>query len=112
MIQFYERKPSPERKEFHAVANTMHIPVLEFDREFLLVYANPAALSLLKISEEKLNEGVHVVDLVIPEQHDLVHEGLSLLDFFKTELDKISEISEVETFVVYQSHNLRIPYIL
>jgi len=80
MTQFYERKPSPERKEFRAVANTMLIPVVEFDRSFLLVYANPAALTLLKINETKLNEGVHVVDLVIPEQHDLVHEGLSLLD--------------------------------
>lgn len=48
-----------------------------------------------------------IVHLVLSEE-----EGLSLLDFFKTELDKISEISDVETFVVYQSHNLRIPYIL
>ncbi len=48
-----------------------------------------------------------IVHLVLSED-----EGLSLLDFFKTELDKIDEISEVETFVVYQSHNLRIPYIL
>jgi len=80
MTQFYERNSNPERKDFRAVANTIHIPILEFDREFLLVYANPAALSLFKINEEKLNEGVHVVDLVIPEQHDLVHEGLSLLD--------------------------------
>jgi Lrp/AsnC family transcriptional regulator for asnA, asnC and gidA len=39
-------------------------------------------------------------------------EGLSLLEFFKHELDKISEISDVETFVVYQSHNYRIPFIL
>ena len=48
-----------------------------------------------------------IVQLVLSEE-----EGLSLLDFFKQELDKISEISEVETFVVYQSHNFRIPYIL
>ncbi len=80
MTKFYERKPNSERTEFRTVANTMLIPVVEFDRDFLLVYANPAALSLLKIDETKLNEGVHVVDLVIPEQHDLVHEGLSLLD--------------------------------
>ena len=48
-----------------------------------------------------------IVQLVLSEE-----EGLSLLDFFKFELDKINEISEVETFVVYQSHNFRIPYIL
>ena len=80
MTQFYERKPSPERKEFRAVANTIQIPVMEFNREYLLVYANPAALSLLKLSKEKLDGGVPVVDLVVPEHHDLVREGLSLLD--------------------------------
>ncbi len=39
-------------------------------------------------------------------------EGYSLLDFFKTELVKVSEISEVETFIVYQSHNMSVPYLL
>jgi Lrp/AsnC family transcriptional regulator for asnA, asnC and gidA len=39
-------------------------------------------------------------------------DGLSLLDFFKRELAKVSEILEVETFVVYQSHNYRVPFIL
>jgi Lrp/AsnC family transcriptional regulator for asnA, asnC and gidA len=48
-----------------------------------------------------------IVQLVLAED-----EGLSLLDFFKCELDKIDDIAEVETFVVYQSHNFRIPYIL
>ncbi|AEV27992.1 Lrp/AsnC family transcriptional regulator [Sphaerochaeta pleomorpha] len=48
-----------------------------------------------------------IVQLVLAED-----EGLSLLDFFKSELDKIDDIAEVETFVVYQSHNFRIPYIL
>ncbi|MCK9287309.1 MAG: Lrp/AsnC family transcriptional regulator [Sphaerochaetaceae bacterium] len=48
-----------------------------------------------------------IVQLILSDE-----EGLSLLDFFKKELVKISEILEVETFVVYQSHNLRVPYIL
>ena len=47
------------------------------------------------------------VQLVLSED-----EGLSLLDFFKYELDKVSEISDVETYVVYQGHNFRIPFIL
>ncbi len=47
------------------------------------------------------------VQLVLSED-----EGLSLLEFFKYELDKITEISDVETYVVYQSHNFRIPFIL
>ena len=61
------------------VADTMLIPVVEFDLEFSLVYANPAALSILKVSEEKLAKGIHVTDLIIPEQHTLVQQGLTLL---------------------------------
>jgi Lrp/AsnC family transcriptional regulator, regulator for asnA, asnC and gidA len=34
----------------------------------------------------------------------------SLLNFFKNELSKIKDVSDVETFVVYQSHNYMIPY--
>jgi Lrp/AsnC family transcriptional regulator for asnA, asnC and gidA len=48
-----------------------------------------------------------LVQLVLSEEEDL-----SLLDFFKEELSKMSEVLEVETFVVYQSENYRIPYVL
>lgn len=56
---------------------------------------------------------------VVTGRYDLIlqleiseEEGLSLLDFFKYELVKVPEISEVETFIVYQSHNLHVPYLL
>lgn len=48
-----------------------------------------------------------IVEMILNEE-----ENLSLLDFFKNELVKVSEVAEVETFVVYQSHNLYVPYIL
>ncbi len=35
----------------------------------------------------------------------------SLLSFFKNQLSKIKDVADVETFVVYQSHNYKIPYI-
>ena len=79
MKQSYERKPSPERKEFHKVAESMQIPVVEFDLDFILQYANPAAIDLLKLEESKFASGVHVDDLVIHEQQTLVHVGLSRL---------------------------------
>jgi Lrp/AsnC family transcriptional regulator for asnA, asnC and gidA len=57
--------------------------------------------------------------VVVTGRYDLIvqvllseEEGLSLLDFFKKELDNITEIADVETFVVYQSHNYWIPNIL
>lgn len=39
-------------------------------------------------------------------------DGYTLLDFFNKELVKVSEIQDVETFVVYESYDLRVPYIL
>ncbi len=57
--------------------------------------------------------------IVVTGRYDLIvqvllseEENLSLLDFFKKELSKVPEISEVETFVVYQSHNYMLPFIL
>ncbi len=54
---------------------------------------------------------------VVTGRYDLIvqlqlseDDGLSLLDFFKYELVKVAEVQEVETFVVYQSHQLWIPY--
>ncbi len=56
---------------------------------------------------------------VVTGRYDLIlqielseDEGLSLLDFFKYELVKVEEISEVETFIVYQSHNLKVPFLI
>ena len=54
---------------------------------------------------------------VVTGRYDLIvqlqlseEDGLSLLDFFKSELVKVAEVQDVETFVVYQSHQLWIPY--
>lgn len=80
MIKPFERKPSPERIEFRKVADSMLIPVVEFDLQFSMQYANPAAIAMLKLSEDKLAAGIDVDDLIVPEQHALVHEALSLLD--------------------------------
>lgn len=56
---------------------------------------------------------------VVTGRYDLIvqieiceDEDLSLLDFFKYELVKVSEILEVETYIVYQSHELRVPFLL
>ncbi len=56
---------------------------------------------------------------VVTGRYDLIvqvlldeNNGFGLLEFFTKELSKIDEIKEVETFVVYQGYNLRVPYIL
>ncbi|ADK81256.1 Lrp/AsnC family transcriptional regulator [Sediminispirochaeta smaragdinae] len=56
---------------------------------------------------------------VVTGRYDLIvqvlldeNEGFGLLEFFTEELSKVGEIQEVETFVVYQGYNLRVPYII
>ena len=48
-----------------------------------------------------------IVELVLSEDEDL-----SLLQFYSQELTKLTEVLEVETYVVYKSHELLVPYIL
>lgn len=48
-----------------------------------------------------------MVQLVLSEE-----ENLSLLQFFSTEVTKIEDVLDIETYVVYQSHNLMVPFIL
>ncbi|MFW9805947.1 MAG: PAS domain S-box protein [Candidatus Thorarchaeota archaeon] len=75
----YERNPSPQREQFRKVADGMLIPVVEFDKKFILRYANPPARELLQLTDEALSTVITVSDLVAPEQISLVEDGLRLL---------------------------------
>lgn len=48
-----------------------------------------------------------IVQAILSEE-----DGLSLLQFFNEHLAKVSDISEVETFVAYQTFNYHVPFIL
>ncbi len=41
----------------------------------------------------------------------LFKKGFGLLEFYTEEIAKIEGVSSVETFVVYKSYNLKVPYI-
>ncbi|MFW9834614.1 MAG: PAS domain S-box protein [Candidatus Thorarchaeota archaeon] len=101
MTGSYEREPSLERQEFHKVADTMLIPVVEFDKKFRLRYANPHALELLQLTDELLSSDIFVVDLVAPEQISLVEDGLRLL--------RNGQPSVSISLRIVRSDNLRIP---
>jgi len=56
---------------------------------------------------------------VVTGRYDLIltlelceDEGYTLLDFFKYELVKVSELAECETYIIYQSTNFKVPYML
>jgi Lrp/AsnC family transcriptional regulator for asnA, asnC and gidA len=42
----------------------------------------------------------------------LLKPGFGLLEFYTEEVSKIKDVQSVETFVVYKSYNLNIPYVL
>ncbi len=42
----------------------------------------------------------------------LFKKGFGLLEFYTEEMSKIEGVGSVETFVVYKSYNLKVPYIL
>jgi Lrp/AsnC family transcriptional regulator for asnA, asnC and gidA len=42
----------------------------------------------------------------------LLKSGFGLLEFYTEEVSRIKEVQSVETFVVYKSYNLKVPYIL
>ena len=42
----------------------------------------------------------------------LLKPGFDLLEFYTEEVSKIKDVQSVETFVVYKSYNLHVPYVL
>ncbi len=53
---------------------------------------------------------------VVTGRYDLVilvlfKKGFGLLEFYTEEISKIQGVNSVETFVVYKSYNLKVPYI-
>ena len=42
----------------------------------------------------------------------LLKSGFGLLEFYTDEVSRLDDVQSVETFVVYKSYNLKLPYIL
>ena len=42
----------------------------------------------------------------------LLKTGFGLLEFYTEEVSKLDDVQSVETFVVYKSYNLKIPYVI
>ena len=54
---------------------------------------------------------------VVTGRYDLIlivflKEGFGLLEFYTEEVAKLKDVQSVETFVVYKSYNLKVPYFL
>ena len=78
----------------------------------------------IKLSEMNLvDKGKEISNLkgvisvsVVTGRYDLMvlvlfKKGFGLLEFYTEEISKVEGVSSVETFVVYKSYNLKVPYI-
>ncbi|HDM08964.1 MAG TPA: Lrp/AsnC family transcriptional regulator [Desulfobacteraceae bacterium] len=122
-------------KSLGVAENTVRSRVKKLEQEGVLDVAglvNPEALprhraivvgvklktmDLVKKGEEfsKL-KGVVAVS-VVTGRYDLMllvllNDAFGLLEFYTEEVSKIKDVQSVETFVVYKSYNLKVPYIL
>ncbi|MEK6192718.1 MAG: Lrp/AsnC family transcriptional regulator [Deltaproteobacteria bacterium] len=76
-----------------------------------------STMSLVKKGEEFSRlKGVVSVS-VVTGRFDLImmvmlKEGFGLLEFYTEEVAALQDVQSVETFVVYKSYNLKVPYIL
>jgi Lrp/AsnC family transcriptional regulator for asnA, asnC and gidA len=75
------------------------------------------SMDLIKTGEEFSRLRGVVSVSVVTGRFDLVllvllKEGFGLLEFYTQEVAKIKGVQSVETFVVYKSYNLKVPYIL
>jgi Lrp/AsnC family transcriptional regulator for asnA, asnC and gidA len=83
----------------------------------VLVGVKLQSMELIKKGEEfsKLRGVVSVS--VVTGRFDLIlmvllKEGFGLLEFYTEEVAKVKGVQSVETFVIYKSYNLKVPYIL
>ena len=87
------------------------------DHRIVIVGVKLATMELVKKGEEFSRlKGVIAVS-VVTGRFDLIltvllKPGFGLLEFYTEEVSRLSSVQSVETFVVYKSYNLKVPYIL
>lgn len=89
------------------------------DMQVVIIGVKLRTMDLEKKAEEFLKLKGVTSAVVVTGRFDLLvnlvtsaEDDHSLLNFFKYELSKVQDVADVETFVVYQSHNYKIPYML
>ena len=101
--------------QISGLVNPQYIP----EMQVVVMGIKLSTLNLEDKAKEVLKLKGVISVMVVTGRYDLIaqivtstNDEQSLLNFFKNELSKVKGVSDVETFVVYQSHNYMIPYIL
>ncbi len=87
------------------------------DHRIVIVGVKLATMELVKKGEEFSRLKGVISANVVTGRFDLIlivllKPGFDLLEFYTDEVSKIPDVQSVETFVVYKSYNLKVPYIL
>ena len=74
-------------------------------------------MNLVKKGEEFSRLRGVVSVSVVTGRYDLIltillNEGFGLLEFYTDQVARIKDVQSVETFVIYKSYNLKVPYVL
>ena len=101
--------------QISGLVNPQFIP----EMQVVVMGVKLSTLDLEEKAREMLRLKGVISVMVVTGRYDLIvqlatstQDDQSLLNFFKNELSKVKGVSDVETFVVYQSHNYMIPYML
>lgn len=83
----------------------------------VVIGINLSDMNLVEKGEEISKLKGVVSTCVVTGRYDLIvqvlfKEGFGLLEFYTDEISKVDGINNVETFVVYKSYNLMVPYVL
>ena len=82
----------------------------------VMVGVKLTTMDLVKGEEFSRLRGVVEIVSVVTGRFDLIlvvllKEGFGLLEFYTEEVSRLEGVQSVETFVVYKSYNLKVPYI-
>ena len=83
----------------------------------VLVGIKLGSMDLVRKGEEFSRLRGVVSVCVVTGRYDLIltvllNDAYDLLQFYTEEVSRIQEVQSAETFVVYKTHNLKVPYIL
>jgi len=83
----------------------------------VLVGVKLSTMELVKRGEDFQELRGVVSANVVTGRYDLIltvllNEDFGLLEFYTEEVSRIKDVQSVETFVIYKSYNLKVPYVL
>lgn len=79
MLAKLESAYKDSEKKYRELVDLIPLGILEFDLEGKIIYLNPMGLDMVGYSQEDIDKGISILDLVMPEEHQKVKERVGRL---------------------------------